>query len=91
MDIDAKLGLDVFKIDKESHIDLDPELCKGCAARACVKVCPAKVYTEGDDGQIQVRFEGCLECGTCLIACPVKGGLKWRYPRGGFGIHFRFG
>ena len=91
MDIDAKLGLDVFKIDKTPHIELDAALCKACESRPCLRVCPARVYTEGEDGEILVRYEGCLECGTCLIACPQKGGLTWTYPKGGFGVHFRFG
>jgi len=28
MKIDAKLGLDVFKLDKEPHIVIDTEVCK---------------------------------------------------------------
>ena len=70
MEIDARLGLDVFKVDKETHIELDSALCKACATRPCLSVCPARVYTEGEEGEINIRFEGCLECGTCLIACP---------------------
>ncbi len=31
MKIDAKLGLDVFKLDKEPHIVIDNEVC----ARVC--------------------------------------------------------
>ncbi|MHC5039118.1 MAG: ferredoxin family protein [Planctomycetota bacterium] len=91
MDIDARLGLDVFKLDKASHIELDAEQCKACTKRVCLWICPAKVYTEGEEGEILIRFEGCLECGTCWIACPAAGGLRWKYPGGGFGVHFRFG
>jgi len=91
MDIDAKLGLDVFKVDTVNHIELDEAVCGACTSRVCLWICPAQVYTEGDDGRINVRFEGCLECGSCLIACPQGEGLKWRYPKGAFGVHYRFG
>ncbi len=91
MDLDAKLGLDVFKVAPASHIELDAEVCKVCSSRVCLWVCPAKVYTEGEQGAINVRYEGCLECGTCLIACPEPSGLTWRYPAGAFGVHYRFG
>jgi ferredoxin like protein len=92
MDIDARLGLDVFKIDKETHIVVEKSPCPSCEGRPCLRVCPAKVYTEGEGGKILARYEGCLECGTCLIACPSPGVLlKWKYPRGGFGVHYRFG
>jgi ferredoxin like protein len=92
MEIDARLGLDVFKIAPATHIELGAEACATCKERACLRVCPAHVYTEGEGGKILVRFEGCLECGTCWIACPSPGtALKWKYPAGGFGVHYRFG
>jgi ferredoxin like protein len=31
-----------------------------------------------------------LECGTCQIAC-IYGSVKWKYPRNGFGVQYRFG
>jgi heterodisulfide reductase subunit C len=27
-----------------------------------------------------VEFAGCLQCGTCMIAC-VYGSVKWKYPK----------
>ena len=35
-----------------------------------------------------VNWEGCLECGTCLICCDDRA-LTWTYPRGGFGVQYR--
>jgi ferredoxin like protein len=40
--------------------------------------------------EIAVEFAGCLECGTCMIAC-VDGSVKWKYPKSGFGVQYRFG
>ena len=65
MKIDAKLGLDVFKLDKEPHIVIDTEVCKTvCTDEACVYVCPADLYERDDQGRMTVNWEGCLECGT---------------------------
>lgn len=89
-DIRAELGLDVFKNDKETHIKIDQQICRDCRQRYCLYVCPAGRYTEGEGGEISFDFEGCLECGTCMIACP-NDALHWDYPRGGFGIQLRFG
>lgn len=36
------------------------------------------------------RPERCVECGACRIVCPY-GNIDWHYPRGGFGIVYRFG
>ena len=90
VDIKAKLGLDVFKVDKERHISVNQEICKDCLERWCLYVCPAKVYSLNEQGEIELDLDGCLECGTCSIAC-VRNAVDWSYPRGGFGVQFRFG
>ena len=91
MNIEAKLGLNVFKIDTESHITIKQDICQAkCQLRPCLHVCPANVYTLDREGQVQAGHEGCLECGTCLIACP-HGALTWHYPNAGFGVQYRFG
>ncbi len=96
MNIEAKLGLDVFKISAEPHITINQEICQAeCQVRYCLHICPANLYTlkkvEGEaKDEVQVDYEGCLECGTCLIACSHDA-LTWRYPEAGFGIQYRFG
>lgn len=91
MNIEAKLGLNVFKIDTESHIIIDQEICQAeCQTRPCLHVCPANVYTLDPEDRVQAGYEGCLECGTCLIACPHEA-LTWHYPNAGFGVQYRFG
>lgn len=91
--LDARLGLNKYEIDeKDSHIQVDHELCKTCALKPCLTVCPAAVYQWVED-HVAVRYENCLECGTCQIACDHGGnkGITWRNPQGGFGILFRYG
>ena len=88
--IKAKLGLDTIKADSQKHIKVNPEICKGCTRRHCLVVCPAQVYKLNKEGEIELDLDGCLECGTCKIAC-VKGAIDWSYPRGGFGVQYRYG
>ena len=91
MSIEAKLGLDVFKLDKERHITINTEVCNAvCTNRTCLYVCPAGLYTVDDQGSIVVNWEGCLECGTCQMSCDHRA-LSWHYPRGEFGVQYRMG
>jgi len=90
LNIKAKLGLDTIKVDEEKHISINREICKNCAERYCLHVCPTQVYTLNNEGEIELDLDGCLECGTCRIAC-LKKAIDWNYPRGGFGVQFKFG
>ena len=90
-----KLYLLKYEVDDEAHLVVkDQEVCKRCEKRPCIVRCPAEVYSwEGD--HLQVSYENCVECGVCKIVCAaVNGGesnIDWRYPRGGFGVFFKFG
>ena len=90
MKIEDKLFLDRFKVDEESHLRItDADKCRKCADRPCLYLCPANVYRlEGDC--VSVNHEGCLECGSCRVACPLLN-IDWRFPRGGYGISHKFG
>lgn len=91
--LDARLGFDHFEIDTENnHICLDEGKCRRCAPRPCLVVCPAQVYLMVGD-VVTTRYENCLECGTCQVACDGcgNGGLTWRNPVNGLGIQFRKG
>jgi ferredoxin like protein len=91
MTIEEKLAQDAFKNDEASHITLDQSVCKDCRERFCIYSCPAHLYSLNEEtGQMQVEFAGCLECGTCMIAC-IYGSVTWNYPRGGFGVQYRHG
>lgn len=92
MNIQAKLGLDVFQIDREQpHILINQEICQSrCTIRYCLHVCPANLYELNERGEMVVDYEGCLECGTCFITCR-EDALTWHYPRTGYGVQYRFG
>ena len=90
-DMDGKLARVVFNIDREPHITVDKDRCGDCPDRPCLSACPAENYTwdEGSDALV-FNFEGCLECGTCRFICPLDA-ISWSYPRGGFGVAYRWG
>ena len=89
--IEEKLYTVRFKADEKSHLKvIDPEKCKKCKRKQCTYTCPAECYKlEGEVAQ--VSFEGCLECGTCRIICTEFNNIEWNYPRGGFGVAYKFG
>ncbi len=87
--IEERLGLVSFEIDKEKHIKIDTKVCSGCEDKPCMRFCPAKRFTL-EKGELTHNYEGCLECGTCKIACP-RGAVDFSYPRGGYGVYYRYG
>ncbi len=91
MNINEKLSTLKYNKDKESHLIVDNEICKQCNDRVCTHICPADVYewSEETDSLI-IRYENCLECGACKIACDKKN-IKWRYPSCEHGVKFKNG
>lgn len=81
-----------FQVDEESHLTvISQETCRACPEKWCNYICPAAVYEfDAALGENLVYYEGCLECGTCRIACPYRN-IDWRFPRGGFGVQYRYG
>ncbi len=78
--------------ESESHLKvIDAELCRKCEDKLCIVRCPAEVYLwdEAKD-ELEIAYENCLECGACRIVCPFDN-IEWRYPRGGFGVAYKFG
>jgi ferredoxin like protein len=91
MKIEEKIALNAIKNDRESHITLDRGLCAKCAERRCISVCPGHLYSlNPETGEMVVEYAGCLECGTCKIAC-ISGSISWDYPKGEFGVQYRYG
>ncbi len=90
VNIKAKLGLDVFKPDKEPHITIKEGMTRDQRLKKAVIICPAGLYSENAEGEVELTIDGCLECGTCLVACGSEV-LEWHYPNGGAGVQFRFG
>lgn len=92
LSIEQLLGIDKFAVDgDEAHIVLDEAVCSRCSSKPCTFACPAGLYTL-KVREIVFDYAGCLECGTCRVVCPKASvAMKWKYPRGGFGINFRYG
>jgi ferredoxin like protein len=90
--VDDKLSLVKFEHDEEPFITVDTKLCASCRDKPCLYVCPAKVYQlEGD--ALVYNTEGCIELGACAVVCQKmgRGAIRWNYPRGGYGVEFKFG
>lgn len=88
--VKAMLGLNVFKEGKRFHIAIKSGKEKDAVLRRAVLACPAGLYSQNPDGIYEICADGCLECGTCLIACGSDV-LDWRYPDGLSGVQYRFG
>lgn len=91
MELQQLLAGNKFLVDdEEHHIKLNKEICAGCQTQPCIYACPAGLYTRKGE-EISFDDAGCLECGTCRIICPHPGAIDWQYPRGSFGVIYRYG
>jgi len=90
--LEEKLFLNRYVTDKQVHIKIkDPQVCLQCQDKPCTFFCPAGVYLwNEEEKRIEIGYEACVECGTCLYACPYHN-IDWRNPRGGFGIMYKYG
>ncbi|PST66438.1 ferredoxin [Shewanella algae] len=91
VNVDVKLGVNKFYVDEgHPHIELveNPDINE---FRKLVNACPAGLYKIQDDGSLKFDSAGCLECGTCKMLCGETIIKKWEYPRGTFGIEYRYG
>jgi ferredoxin like protein len=90
MNIQEKLYRTRYNIDSENpHIVVDQEKCKKCVDKPCLCVCPVDAY-KLEEEEIDVAWQDCLECGTCRVICPLEA-IQWQFPRGGFGVCYRYG
>lgn len=90
MNVEEILDYTSFTIDREPHIIVDQTVCAACTHHACTTACPAGCYSwSQSDERLSFVYDACLECGTCYIVCDNKAFIRWRYPRGGFGVSYR--
>ena len=79
-----------YKTDDTSHLVIkDQDTCRRCDEKPCIPRCPAQVY-EWEHDENLVAYENCVECGVCKVVCPYDN-IEWEYPRGGFGVVWKFG
>lgn len=91
VNVDAKLGINKFNVDEDNpHIVIRPQADKQTLA-LLTQACPAGLYKAQEDGSVRFDYAGCLECGTCRILGLSSALEKWEYPRGTFGVEYRFG
>ena len=92
--VEEKLFQNRYKVDAgRPHITIkNADICSSdCKNQQCTVCCPAGCYTIEGGGQILLTTDGCLECGTCRVICDEFKNVEWDYPRGGYGILFKFG
>lgn len=87
--IEDKLAVNKYDVDRDFHIRIREDICQACEGHYCLYVCPAGCFKLGE-GHITFSYEGCLECGSCWIACD-KEAIDWTLPRPGFGICYEYG
>ncbi|ACI51331.1 ferredoxin-like protein [Gluconacetobacter diazotrophicus PA1 5] len=73
------------------HITVRPHETPSQALLVMTRICPAGCYSQNEQGQVEVAADGCMECGTCRVVCSKTGDIEWQYPRGGYGVLFKFG
>ena len=90
--VEEKLSQNRYLVDGgRPHIVVKPHTVPSKSLLAMVTACPMGCYSKSDAGQVEISVDGCVECGTCRIVCAPTGDIEWNYPRGGFGIAYKFG
>ena len=89
--VDAWLAVNKYEVDEDGpHIKVtdNPDLEE---FKKLVRVCPAGLYKIDEFGKTSFDYSGCLECGTCRIACEDTIIEKWDNPQPSMGVEYRFG
>lgn len=90
--VEEKLFQNRYLVDAgKPHIKVKAHDVPSASLLAMIRLCPAGCYTQAESGQVEVVADGCLECGTCRIVTRNTGEIEWNYPRGGFGVLYKFG
>lgn len=88
---DILVSLKYYVDEHEAHLHIVNEaVCTHCEGRECLYFCPVGAYQEEDSGKIQIAYQSCIECGSCRVMCPHQN-INWKYPRGGYGVAYKFG
>jgi phenylacetyl-CoA:acceptor oxidoreductase subunit 1 len=47
-----------------------PMNCMHCSQPPCLNVCPSGATYQRKDGIVDIKYELCIGCGYCVVACP---------------------
>jgi ferredoxin like protein len=90
--VEDKLYYNRYLVDAgRAHIKVRPHETPSPELLSLLTACPARCYDMNDKGQFEITIDGCVECGTCRIIGEPTGDIDWSYPRGGYGVLFKFG
>ena len=91
MNINDKLATLKYSKADESHLIANNDICMRCKNKSCTYICPAEVYCwDKKKEKLTIRYENCLECGACKIACEKKN-ISWNYPNAEYGVIYKNG
>lgn len=95
VNVESLISANKYCVDEENkHIELSSDTYEDLPDEEfgkLVRVCPAALYKQRPDGTRSFDYAGCLECGTCRIACEGTILRKWENPQPGMGVMYRFG
>jgi ferredoxin like protein len=90
--VEEKLYQNRYLVDAgRPHIKVKPHETPSPQLMVLTHICPAGCYSQNERGQVEISADGCMECGTCRVVCAESGDIEWSYPRGGFGVLYKFG
>lgn len=90
--VEDKLFQNRYLVDAgRAHIKVRPHAAPSPELLSLLNACPARCYELNAAGQVEITPDGCMECGTCRVIAEPTGDIEWSYPRGGYGVLFKFG
>jgi ferredoxin like protein len=88
--IEEKLYQNRYVVDAgRPHIKVKEHSVPSAALKSLITTCPANCYSLTEQGKVEIVPDGCMECGTCRVV--ATNDIEWNYPRGGYGLLFKFG
>jgi len=52
------------------NLRMFPRPCMHCEDPPCVPVCPVEATYKDEEGRVLVRYDKCIGCRYCMVACP---------------------
>lgn len=49
-----------------------PLACQHCENPACLRVCPTGATHKDEKGRVEINYDKCIGCRTCMAACPYN-------------------